>query len=124
MILTVKGFGVVNKAEVDVFLELSCFYDDPADVGNLISASSALSKTSLNIWKFSVPILLKPTLKNFEPYFASVLDECNCVVVWTFFGIAFLRDLEENWPFSSPVATAEFSKFVSILSAALHSIIF
>ena len=96
---TIKGFGIVNKAEVDVFLELSCFLDDPVDVGNLISGSSAFSKSSLNIWKFSVPILLKPTLKNFEPYFASVLDECNCVVVWTFFGIAFLWDWNENWPF-------------------------
>ena len=62
----VKGFGVVNKAETDVFLELSCFFDDPADVGNLISGSSAVSKTSLNIWKFTVHILLKPGLENFE----------------------------------------------------------
>ena len=88
-----------SNAEIDVFLELSCFSDDPTNVGNLISGSSAFSKSSLNIWKFSVPILLKPTLKNFEPYFASVLDECNCVVVWTFFGIAFLWDWNENWPF-------------------------
>ena len=63
---TVKGFGIVNKAEIDVFLELSCFIDDPADVGNLISGSSAFSKTSLNIWKFMVHILLKPDLENFE----------------------------------------------------------
>ena len=68
----VKGFDIVNKAEVDVFLELSCFYHDPADVGNLISGSSAFSKTSLNIWKFTVHVLLKPGLKNFEHYFASV----------------------------------------------------
>ena len=72
MIHTVKGFGVVHKPEVDVFLELSCFFDDPADVGNLISGSSALSKTSLNIWKFSVHVLLEPGLENFEHYFASV----------------------------------------------------
>ena len=72
MIHTVKGFGVVNKAEVDVFLELSCFYDDPADVGNLISGSSAFSKTSLNIKKFTVHMLLKPGLENFEHYFTSV----------------------------------------------------
>ena len=72
MIHTVKGFGVVNKAEVDVFLELSCYFDDPADVGNLISGSSAFSKTSLNIWKLMVHILLKPSLENFEHYFASV----------------------------------------------------
>ena len=68
----VKGFGIVNKAEVDVFLELSCFFDDLADVGNLISGSSAFSKSSLNIWKFSVHVLLKPGLENFEHYFASV----------------------------------------------------
>ena len=90
MVHTVKGFGVVNKAEVDVFLELSCFFDDPADVVSLISGSSAFSKSSLNIWKFTIHVLLKPGLKNFEHYFASVWDECNCAVVWTFFGIAFL----------------------------------
>ena len=72
MIHRVKGYGVVNKAEVDVFLELSSFFDDPADVGNLTSGSSAFSKSSLNIWKFSVHVLLKPGLENFEHYFASV----------------------------------------------------
>ena len=72
VIHTVKGFGVVNKTEVDVFLELSCFFDDPADVANLISGSSAFLKTSLNIWKFTVHILLKPGLENFEHYFTSV----------------------------------------------------
>ena len=72
MIHTVKGFAIVNKAEVDVFLELSCFFDDLADVGNLISASTAFSKISLNIWKFLVHILLKPGLENFDHYFASV----------------------------------------------------
>ena len=78
---TVKGFGIVNKAEIDVFLEVSCFFDDPVGVGNLISGSSDLPKSSLNIWKFTVHILLKPGLKNFEHYFTSVRDECNCVVV-------------------------------------------
>ena len=68
----VKGFGIVNKAEIDVFLELSCFFDDPADVGNSISGSSAFSKASLNIWKFMVHVLLKPGLKNFEHYFTSM----------------------------------------------------
>ena len=73
MIHTVsRGFGIVKKAEVDVFLEISCFFDDPADVGNLISGSSAFSKSSLNIWKFTVHVLLKPGLENFESYFASV----------------------------------------------------
>ena len=72
MVHTVKRFGVVNKAEVDVFLELFCFFDDPVDVGNLISGFSAFSKSSLNVWKFMVPILLKPVLENFEHYFASM----------------------------------------------------
>ena len=72
MIHTVKGFGIVNKAEVDIFLELSCFFDDPTNVGNLISGSSAFSKSSLNIWKFTVHILLKPGLENFEHYFTSM----------------------------------------------------
>ena len=94
-----KGFGIVNKAEVDIFLEPFCFFDDPTDVGNLISGSSAFSKTSLNIWKFTVHILLKPGLENFDHYFSSMWDECNCEVVWTFFGIAFLWDWNENWLF-------------------------
>ena len=72
VIHTVEGFGVVNKTEIDVFLELSCFFNDPADVGNLISGSSAFSKTSLNIWKFTIHILLKPGLENSEHYFTSV----------------------------------------------------
>ena len=72
MIHTVKGLGTVNKVEIDVFLELSCFFDDPEDVGNLISGSSAFSKSSLNIWKFTVHILLKPGLENFEHYFTRV----------------------------------------------------
>ena len=72
MIYTVKGFGVVNETEVDVFLKFSCFFVDPADVGSLISGSSAFSESSLSIWKFSVHILLKPSLENFKHYFASV----------------------------------------------------
>ena len=72
VIHTVKGFGIVNKAEIDVFLELSCFFDDPEDVGNLIYGSSPFSKTSLNIWKFTVHVLLKSGLENFEHYFTSV----------------------------------------------------
>ena len=116
VICTVKGFGIFNQAELDVFLELSCFFDDPVDVGNLISGSSAFSKS---IWKFIVHVLWKPGLENFEDYFASVWDECNFAVVWVYFGIAFLWDWNENWLFSSPVATAEFSKFAGILSAAL-----
>ena len=101
VICTVKGFGIVNKAEIDVFLELSRFFGDPADVGNLISGSSAFSKTSLNIWKFTVLILLKPGLENFKHYFTCLWDECNCAVVWAFFGIAFLWDWNENWMWST-----------------------
>ena len=81
------------------FLELSCFFYDPMNVGNLISGSSAFSETSLNIWKLTVHILLKPGLENCEHYFTSVWDECNCAVVWALFGIAFLWDWNENWPF-------------------------
>ena len=97
---TVKVFGIVNEAEIDVFLELSCFFHDSADVGNLISGSSAFTKISLNIWKCMVHILLKPGLENFEHYFTSMWDECNCVAVWAFFGIAFLWNWNENWPFA------------------------
>ena len=98
VIHTVKGFGIVNKAEVDAFLKLSCFFYDPTDVANLITGSSAFSKSSLNLWKFMVYLLL-PGLENFENYFATVWDECNCVVVLAFFGIVFLWDWNENWPF-------------------------
>ena len=105
MIHTVRDFGIINKTDVDVFMELSCLFDDPVDAGNLISGSSAFSKSSLNIWKFTIHILLKPGLENFEHYFASVCDVCNCVVVWTFFDVAFLWNWNEN-TFSSPVAHA------------------
>ena len=81
VIHTVKGFGIVNKAEIDVFLELFCFFEDAADVGNLISGSSAFSKTSLNIWKFTVHVLLKPRLEHFEQDFTGVRDECSCAIV-------------------------------------------
>ena len=102
VIHTAKCFGIVNKAEVDVFLELSCFLDGPVGVGNLISGSSAFSKSSLNIWKFMAYVPLKPDLENFEHYFTSVWDECSCVVVWALFCIAFLWDWNENWIFSVP----------------------
>ena len=88
VIHTVKGFSVVS--EVNVFLDFPCFFYGPVNVGNLISDSSAFSKSSLYIWKFLVHILLKPTLKDFEYYLASMWNECNCVVVWTFFRIALL----------------------------------
>ena len=75
VIFTVNGFGIVNKAEIDVFLELPCFFDDPAEIGNLISGSPAFSETSLTIWKYTVHVLLNPGLENFEHYFASMSDE-------------------------------------------------
>jgi len=81
VIYTVKGFSVVNEAEVDVFLELSCFFYDPTDVGNLISGSSAFSKSSLNIWKFSVHVLLKTSLENFEYYFAIMWNVYNSLAL-------------------------------------------
>ena len=81
VIYTVKGFGIVNKAQGDVLLELFCFFNDPTDVGNLISGSSAFSKASLNIREFMVHVLLKPALENFEHYFTSMWDEWNCAVV-------------------------------------------
>ena len=96
VIHTVKGFSVVNEAEVDVFLEIPCFFYDPKDVGNLISGSSAFAKSSLFIWKFLVHILLKPSLKDLEHYLASMFNECNSTAIGTFFGIAFLWDWNEN----------------------------
>ena len=119
MIHTVKGIGIVNKAEVDVFLELFCFFNDPTDVGNLNSDSSAFSKSSLNTCKFLVHVLLKPGLENFENYFARVLrwvQLCSSLsILWHCLSL----QLEWKLTFSSPVATAEFSKFAGILSAAL-----
>ena len=109
----------VNKAEVDVFLEFSCFFDDPIDVGNLISGSSAFSKFSLNIWMFIIHVLLKPGLENFEHYFANCerwVQLCGSLsILWHCLSLG----LEWKLTFSHPVATAEFSKFAVILSAAL-----
>ena len=194
VIHTVKGFGIVNKAEIDVFLELSCFLDNPADVGNLISGSSTFSKTSLNIWKFMVHVLLKPCLENFEHYFTSewmkvseitqscptlcdpmdsslyqaspsmefsrqecwsglpfpspgnfpdpgieprsptlidrcftiwaTRDECNSALVWAFFGIAFLWDWNENWPFLVLWPQLSFPNWLGYWVQYFHSIIF
>ena len=97
MIRTVKGFGVVN--EIYVFLEFSCFFSDPTDVGTLISGSSAFSQSSFNVWNFSGQVLLKPGLESFEHYFVSMWNEYNCAVVWTFFGIALVCDWNEKWSF-------------------------
>ena len=124
VIHTVKGFGIVNKAEIDVILELSCFFDYPADVSNLISGSSAFPKISLNIWKFLVHVLLKTRLENFEHYFASMWDECNCAVVWAFIGIAFLLDWNENWPFPVLWPLLSFPNLLAYWVQHFHTIIF
>ena len=118
----VKGFGVLNKA--DVFLEFSCFFCDSVHVGNLISGSSTFSKSSLNIWKFTVHVLLKSRLENFEHYFVSVWDEGSCVVTWTFFGIAFLWDWNENWPFPVLWPLLSFLDLLTYWVQHFHSIIF
>ena len=124
VIHTIKGFSIINEAEVDVFLEFCRFYYDPMDVGNSTSGSSAFSKFSLNIWKFSVYILLKLGLKNFEHYFASMWDECNCVIVWTFFGIALLWAWRENWPFPVLWPLLSFPNLLVYWVQHFHSIIF
>ena len=124
VIHTVKGFGIVNRAEIDSFLELSCFFNDPADVGNLISGSSAFSKSRLNTCKFTIHVLLKPGLKNFEHYFGSVWDECNCVVVWALFGVAFLWDWNENWPFPVLWPLLSFPNLLAYWVQHSHSVIF
>ena len=114
VIHTVKGFGVIDKAEVDVLIELSCFLDDPPDVGNLISGSSGFSNSMLSIWNFIAHILLKPGLEKFGHCFASVWDECNYAVVWAFFGIAFSLGSVWKLTFFSFVVTAELSKLYII----------
>ena len=124
VIHTVKGFGLVKEAEIDVFLELSYFFHDPADVGNLISASSAFSKTSLNICKFMVHVLLKSGLENFKHYFTNMWDECNCEVVWTFFDIVFFWEWDENSPFPVLWPLPSFPNLLAYWVQHFHSIIF
>jgi len=124
MIHTVKVFGIVNKAEVNVSLDLSCFFNDPMDVGNLISDSFPFTKSSFTIWKFTVHLLLKPGLENFEHYFISMWDECNCAVVWAFFGIVFLWDWNENWRFPVLWPLLSFPNLLAYWVQHFHSIIF
>ena len=114
LIHTVKGFGIVNKAEIDVSLKLSCLFYDPTDVCNLISGSSAFSKSSLNIWN----------LEDFGHYFARMWDECNRVVVWAFFVIAFLWYWNENWYFSVLWPLLSFPNLLAYWVQHFHSIIF
>ena len=124
VIHTVKVCDIVSKAEIDVSLELSCFFHDPADVVNLISGSSAFSKTSLNIWEFMVHVLLKPGLENFQHYFTSVWDECNFAVVCAFFSVAFLWDWNENWSFPVLWPLLSFPNLLAYWVQHFHSIIF
>ena len=107
-----------------MFFWNSCIFNDPMDIGNLISGSSAFSKSSLNIWNFSVHILLKASLENFEHYFASMWNECNCVVVWAFFGIAFLWDRNETCCFPVLWPLLSFPSLLACWVQHFHSIIF
>ena len=124
VIHTVKGFGVANVSEIDVFLELSCFFCDPADVGNLISGFCAFYRSNLSIWKFLVHLLLKPGLKDFQHNLASMGNDCNCAAVWAFFGIALLWDWNENWPFPVLWPLLSSSKVLAYWVQQFHSIIF
>ena len=124
LLWSTQRFCIVNKAEIYVFLELSCFLDDPTDVGNLISHSSAFSKSSLNILRCMVHVLLKAGLENFEHYLTSMWDECNCVVVWAFFCIAFLWDWNENGPFQVLWPRLSFPNLLAYWVQHFHSIIF
>ena len=122
VIHTVKGFDIVNKAEVYIFLVLSCFCNGPTDIGNLISGSPAVSKSSLNIWKFKVRTV-EAWFIEFWSFFASVCDECNCELVWTSFGIAFLWDWNENWPFPVLWPLLSFPDLLAYWVQQFHNII-
>ena len=123
VIHTVKGFRVVNELD-RYFSGILLLFQWSNRCYNLIFDSSAFSKSSLDIWKFMVHVLLKPGLENFEHYFASMWDECNCVVVWTFFGIAFLSDWNEDWPFPVLWPLLSFPNLLSYWVQHFHSIIF
>ena len=120
MIHTVKGFKSSQWSRC--FSGMLLLFYDPRDVGNLISGSSCFSKSSLNIWKVSVNILLKPSLKDFEHYFTSMWSECNCAFVWTFFGIVLLWDWNENWHFPVLWPLLSFPNFLAYWVQHYHSI--
>ena len=120
----VKSFRVVSEAEVDVFLESSCFFYDPADVGNLISGSSTFSKSGLYIWKLLVYVPLKSSLKDFEHYFGSMWNECNCMIAWIFIVIALLWDWNENWSFLILWPLLSFPNLLAYWVQHFHSINF
>ena len=123
VIHTVKGFSIVSEAQVDVFLEFPCFLYDSADVGNLTSDSSTFSKSSLYSWNFSVHVLLKPSWKDFEHYLTSMWNECSNIV-WTSFGIAFLWDWNDSWPFLVLWPLLSFPNLLASWMQHFHSIIF
>ena len=123
VIHTVKGFRVVNELD-RYFSGILLLFQWSNRCYNLIFDSSAFSKLSLNIWKFLVHILIKPGSKNFEHYFAGIWNECNCVVIWTFFGIAFLSDWNEDWPFPVLWPLLSFPNLLSYWVQHFHSIIF
>ena len=124
VIHTVKSFSKVNEAEVDVFLEFSCFFYDPVNVGILISGSCAFSKSSSYIWKFLIHVLLEANLKDFEHYIASIWNEHSCGVVGTFFGIAFHWDWNENWAFPVLMPLLSFLDLLACWLQHFNSIIF
>ena len=126
MIHTIKDFSLVNEAEVDFFFFLlfPCFFYDPADVGNLISGSSAFFKYTLNIWKFMVHILHKPSWRILRITLLSKWNECSCVVVWTFLDIAFLWNWNENWPFLVLWPLLHFQSLLTYWVQHFNSIIF
>ena len=119
---TVKGFSVVSEGEVNIVIEFPCFFYDPVDVDNFIFVSSAFSKSSLYIWKFSVHVLLKPGLKDFE--FATMWNEHSCTVIWTLCAISFLWDWNENWPFPVLWPLLSFPNFLAYWVQHFHSITF
>ena len=121
---TVKDFSIVKETEIDAFLEFPCFFNDPVDVGNLIYGSLAFALSSLYIQKFSIHILLKPSLKDFEYYLASMWNERSCVVVWASFGISLLWDWNEIWPFPVLWPLLSFPNLLAYWVQHLHSIIF
>ena len=117
-----KYFSIVNKTEG--FLEFLCFFYDTTDIDNWLSGFSVFSKSSWYIWKFSVHVLLRPSLENIEHYFASRWEECNCAVVWRFFGIAFLWDWNENWPFPVLCSVLSFPSLLAYRVQHFNSSIF
>ena len=127
VIHTVKGFSIVNEAEVVVFLEFSCFFCDTVDppvVGNMTAGSSAFSISSMNIWKSMVHVLLKPGLENFEHYLASLWNECNCALVWKFFSVALLWDWNEKWSFLVLWPLLSFPNLLAYWMQHFNSVIF